>query len=70
MLFCCCFDIGTIFKVIKFFFCLFSFSLVCAVSYTTQTGEKMYFRKFFKFQVLHEVFYSTSSKWVNLENPF
>ncbi|XP_053164981.1 trafficking protein particle complex subunit 13-like [Hemicordylus capensis] len=26
--------------------------LVCAVSYTTQTGEKMYFRKFFKFQVL------------------
>ncbi|XP_032070562.1 trafficking protein particle complex subunit 13 isoform X2 [Thamnophis elegans] len=24
--------------------------LVCAVSYTTQTGEKMYFRKFFKFQ--------------------
>lgn len=26
--------------------------LVCAVSYTTQAGEKMYFRKFFKFQVL------------------
>lgn len=25
--------------------------LVCAVSYTTQAGEKMYFRKFFKFQV-------------------
>ncbi|KTG31109.1 hypothetical protein cypCar_00030907 [Cyprinus carpio] len=25
--------------------------LVCAVSYTTQTGEKLYFRKFFKFQV-------------------
>ncbi|NWT04672.1 TPC13 protein, partial [Mionectes macconnelli] len=33
--------------------------LVCAVSYTTQTGEKMYFRKFFKFQVLNEVFHST-----------
>uniref|UniRef100_A0A803JK96 Trafficking protein particle complex subunit 13 n=1 Tax=Xenopus tropicalis TaxID=8364 RepID=A0A803JK96_XENTR len=29
--------------------------LVCAVSYTTQTGEKMYFRKFFKFQT-DEVF--------------
>uniref|UniRef100_A0A8I6AE67 Trafficking protein particle complex subunit 13 n=1 Tax=Rattus norvegicus TaxID=10116 RepID=A0A8I6AE67_RAT len=27
--------------------------LVCAVSYTTQGGEKMYFRKFFKFQVLN-----------------
>jgi len=26
--------------------------LVCAVSYATLTGEKMYFRKFFKFQVL------------------
>lgn len=26
-------------------------SLVCAVSYTTQHGEKLYFRKFFKFQV-------------------
>uniref|UniRef100_A0A8C7YXR6 Trafficking protein particle complex subunit 13 n=1 Tax=Oryzias sinensis TaxID=183150 RepID=A0A8C7YXR6_9TELE len=25
--------------------------LVCAVSYTTQLGEKLYFRKFFKFQV-------------------
>uniref|UniRef100_A0A3B3C8G9 Trafficking protein particle complex subunit 13 n=1 Tax=Oryzias melastigma TaxID=30732 RepID=A0A3B3C8G9_ORYME len=25
--------------------------LVCAVSYTTQFGEKLYFRKFFKFQV-------------------
>uniref|UniRef100_A0A4W3K3N0 Trafficking protein particle complex subunit 13 n=1 Tax=Callorhinchus milii TaxID=7868 RepID=A0A4W3K3N0_CALMI len=25
--------------------------LVCAVSYTTQAGEKLYFRKFFKFQV-------------------
>ncbi|RXN21416.1 trafficking particle complex subunit 13 isoform X2 [Labeo rohita] len=25
--------------------------LVCAVSYITQTGEKLYFRKFFKFQV-------------------
>lgn len=31
----------------------FCFSLVCAVSYTTQGGEKMYFRKFFKFQVLN-----------------
>ncbi len=30
---------------------LICFSLVCAVSYTTQTGEKLYFRKFFKFQV-------------------
>ncbi|KAJ8786290.1 hypothetical protein J1605_006265 [Eschrichtius robustus] len=29
--------------------------LVCAVSYTTQGGEKMYFRKFFKFQT-DEVF--------------
>lgn len=28
-----------------------SSSLVCAVSYTTQYGEKLYFRKFFKFQV-------------------
>ena len=27
------------------------FSLVCAVSYTTEGGEKMAFRKFFKFQV-------------------
>ena len=26
-------------------------SLVCAVSYASLTGEKMYFRKFFKFQV-------------------
>lgn len=26
-------------------------SLVCAVSYTSQHGEKLYFRKFFKFQV-------------------
>lgn len=25
--------------------------LVCAVSYTTHYGEKLYFRKFFKFQV-------------------
>ena len=30
---------------------LFIHSLVCAVSYTTQYGEKLYFRKFFKFQV-------------------
>uniref|UniRef100_A0AAY4DK31 Trafficking protein particle complex subunit 13 n=1 Tax=Denticeps clupeoides TaxID=299321 RepID=A0AAY4DK31_9TELE len=29
--------------------------LVCAVSYTTQSGEKLYFRKFFKFQT-DEVF--------------
>ncbi|KAF1437144.1 Trafficking protein particle complex subunit 13, partial [Pygoscelis papua] len=29
--------------------------LVCAVSYTMQTGEKIYFRKFFKFRVLHEI---------------
>uniref|UniRef100_A0A3P8ZQC3 Trafficking protein particle complex subunit 13 n=1 Tax=Esox lucius TaxID=8010 RepID=A0A3P8ZQC3_ESOLU len=29
--------------------------LVCAVSYTTQAGEKLYFRKFFKFQT-DEVF--------------
>lgn len=28
--------------------------LVCAVSYTTQYGEKLYFRKFFKFQVSRE----------------
>lgn len=40
---------------IKRFTCLFLllwfFRLVCAVSYTTQYGEKLYFRKFFKFQV-------------------
>lgn len=29
----------------------FLLSLVCAVSYTSQYGEKLYFRKFFKFQV-------------------
>lgn len=42
-----------------------SFSLVCAVSYTTQAGEKMYFRKFFKFQVQYKAFYSICKKWVN-----
>jgi len=26
-------------------------SLACAVSYVTASGEKMYFRKFFKFHV-------------------
>ena len=30
---------------------LFFCSLVCAVNYLTNTGEKMYFMKFFKFQV-------------------
>ncbi|XP_064605247.1 trafficking protein particle complex subunit 13-like isoform X2 [Liolophura sinensis] len=46
--------------------------LVCAVSYTTQAGEKMYFRKFFKFQVLKPLdvktkFYNAESDEVYLE---
>ncbi|NXJ42702.1 TPC13 protein, partial [Ciconia maguari] len=39
--------------------------LVCAVSYTTQTGEKMYFRKFFKFQVLKPL--DVKTKFCNAE---
>nr|XP_048707860.1 trafficking protein particle complex subunit 13 isoform X4 [Caretta caretta] len=39
--------------------------LVCAVSYTTQTGEKMYFRKFFKFQVLKPL--DVKTKFYNAE---
>ncbi|KAI8509602.1 Trafficking protein particle complex subunit 13 [Branchiostoma belcheri] len=46
--------------------------LVCAVSYTTQSSEKMYFRKFFKFQVLKPLdvktkFYNAESDEVYLE---
>ncbi|XP_070564282.1 trafficking protein particle complex subunit 13-like [Ptychodera flava] len=46
--------------------------LVCAVSYTTAMGEKMYFRKFFKFQVLKPLdvktkFYNAESNAVYLE---
>uniref|UniRef100_A0A8C5TRW2 Trafficking protein particle complex subunit 13 n=1 Tax=Malurus cyaneus samueli TaxID=2593467 RepID=A0A8C5TRW2_9PASS len=37
----------------------------CAVSYTTQTGEKMYFRKFFKFQVLKPL--DVKTKFYNAE---
>uniref|UniRef100_H0VB56 Trafficking protein particle complex subunit 13 n=1 Tax=Cavia porcellus TaxID=10141 RepID=H0VB56_CAVPO len=43
----------------------FCFSLVCAVSYTTQGGEKMYFRKFFKFQVLKPL--DVKTKFYNAE---
>ncbi|XP_030049052.1 trafficking protein particle complex subunit 13 isoform X4 [Microcaecilia unicolor] len=39
--------------------------LVCAVSYTSQTGEKMYFRKFFKFQVLKPL--DVKTKFYNAE---
>uniref|UniRef100_A0A6I8PCZ9 Trafficking protein particle complex subunit 13 n=1 Tax=Ornithorhynchus anatinus TaxID=9258 RepID=A0A6I8PCZ9_ORNAN len=39
--------------------------LVCAVSYTTQSGEKMYFRKFFKFQVLKPL--DVKTKFYNAE---
>ncbi|MBN3276402.1 TPC13 protein, partial [Polyodon spathula] len=39
--------------------------LVCAVSYTTQTGEKLYFRKFFKFQVLKPL--DVKTKFYNAE---
>lgn len=46
--------------------------LVCAVSYTTNTGDKMAFRKFFKFQVLKPLdvktkFYNAESDEVFLE---
>ncbi|KAK3591158.1 hypothetical protein CHS0354_029005 [Potamilus streckersoni] len=46
--------------------------LVCAVSYTTQQGERMAFRKFFKFQVLKPLdvktkFYNAESDDVYLE---
>ncbi|XP_016097812.1 trafficking protein particle complex subunit 13-like [Sinocyclocheilus grahami] len=41
--------------------------LVCAVSYTTQTGEKLYFRKFFKFQVLKPL--DVKTKFYNAEAP-
>ncbi|XP_064624897.1 trafficking protein particle complex subunit 13-like isoform X2 [Lineus longissimus] len=46
--------------------------LVCAVTYTTASGEKMYFRKFFKFQVLKPLdlkpkFYNAESDEVYLE---
>ncbi|XP_041085228.1 trafficking protein particle complex subunit 13 isoform X1 [Polyodon spathula] len=40
--------------------------LVCAVSYTTQTGEKLYFRKFFKFQVLKPL--DVKTKFYNAES--
>uniref|UniRef100_A0A2K6EIB9 Trafficking protein particle complex subunit 13 n=1 Tax=Propithecus coquereli TaxID=379532 RepID=A0A2K6EIB9_PROCO len=39
--------------------------LVCAVSYTIQGGEKMYFRKFFKFQVLKPL--DVKTKFYNAE---
>ncbi|XP_063068869.1 trafficking protein particle complex subunit 13 isoform X2 [Engraulis encrasicolus] len=39
--------------------------LVCAVSYTTGSGEKMYFRKFFKFQVLKPL--DVKTKFYNAE---
>ncbi|KAJ0057178.1 hypothetical protein NL108_002111, partial [Boleophthalmus pectinirostris] len=39
--------------------------LVCAVSYTTQYGEKLYFRKFFKFQVLKPL--DVKTKFYNAE---
>ncbi|XP_046717747.1 trafficking protein particle complex subunit 13 isoform X1 [Silurus meridionalis] len=39
--------------------------LVCAVSYTTQTGDKLYFRKFFKFQVLKPL--DVKTKFYNAE---
>ncbi|XP_072027268.1 trafficking protein particle complex subunit 13-like isoform X2 [Amphiura filiformis] len=46
--------------------------LVCAVSYATPSGENMYFRKFFKFQVLKPLdvktkFYNAESDEVYLE---
>ncbi|XP_014673109.1 PREDICTED: trafficking protein particle complex subunit 13-like [Priapulus caudatus] len=46
--------------------------LVCAVSYTTLLGEKLYFRKFFKFQVLKPIdvktkFYNYEDEMVYLE---
>ncbi|XP_063068868.1 trafficking protein particle complex subunit 13 isoform X1 [Engraulis encrasicolus] len=40
--------------------------LVCAVSYTTGSGEKMYFRKFFKFQVLKPL--DVKTKFYNAES--
>ncbi|KAH0627973.1 hypothetical protein JD844_008597 [Phrynosoma platyrhinos] len=40
--------------------------LVCAVSYTTQAREKMYFRKFFKFQVLKPL--DVKTKFYNAES--
>uniref|UniRef100_A0A7N6A5G0 Trafficking protein particle complex subunit 13 n=1 Tax=Anabas testudineus TaxID=64144 RepID=A0A7N6A5G0_ANATE len=39
--------------------------LVCAVSYSTQHGEKLYFRKFFKFQVLKPL--DVKTKFYNAE---
>uniref|UniRef100_UPI00359014D8 trafficking protein particle complex subunit 13 isoform X1 n=1 Tax=Myxine glutinosa TaxID=7769 RepID=UPI00359014D8 len=42
--------------------------LVCAVSYTTQAGEKMYFRKFFKFQVLKPL--EVKTKFYNAGDEF
>uniref|UniRef100_A0A4W4FES3 Trafficking protein particle complex subunit 13 n=1 Tax=Electrophorus electricus TaxID=8005 RepID=A0A4W4FES3_ELEEL len=39
--------------------------LVCAVSYTTQSGDKLYFRKFFKFQVLKPL--DVKTKFYNAE---
>ncbi|XP_078127962.1 trafficking protein particle complex subunit 13 isoform X3 [Sander vitreus] len=43
-----------------------NFGLVCAVSYTTQYGEKLYFRKFFKFQVLKPL--DVKTKFYNAES--
>ncbi|TMS33209.1 hypothetical protein L596_000974 [Steinernema carpocapsae] len=41
--------------------------LVCAVHYKTQDGEKMYFRKFFKFPVTKPI--DVRTKFYNAENP-
>ncbi|CAM9883106.1 unnamed protein product [Lampetra planeri] len=40
--------------------------LVCAVSYATQSAEKLYFRKFFKFQVLKPL--EVKTKFYNAED--
>uniref|UniRef100_A0A8C8CJQ9 Trafficking protein particle complex subunit 13 n=1 Tax=Oncorhynchus tshawytscha TaxID=74940 RepID=A0A8C8CJQ9_ONCTS len=43
--------------------------LVCAVSYTTQAGEKLYFRKFFKFQT-DEVFLEAQIQNITTSSMF
>eukprot|EP01137_Pigoraptor_chileana_P010016 Opistho-2@59080 len=40
--------------------------LVCSVNYTTVDGERMFFRKFFKFQVMHPL--AVKTKIYNLED--
>lgn len=39
---------------------LFCFSLVCAVNYNPPSGDSMYFRKFFKFQVFVFILHTVS----------